>query len=498
MLEYHPRNHYVNDFTVIKKDGVYHLFHITGERLKLSRGLTDQPRQGHAESRDLFHWKELPFVTALGGACSAVRHKDRYALIDNVNKICWSRDMMKWSEPQPLHFDFKKSVYETEWVQEKARYNSHRDPNIHRDPERKSYLMFFCSRVRPEIEPDIFLRGCVGMAESEDLVHWKPLPPALPHGRHVFPESPHVIDIDGRYHMFFTISPENGLRHAVADSLRGPYREVENQDLLPCYVSASETVKTGRGWLFLGRLEDRTERCNRSRLAPRALCLPLGVRILEDDSVAFRALPELEKFRGNCLFDSKKHNLGDGWKALSGDCRINRSRAKAANLHEDIPANSFFLSGNITTALVGYMDSVADFDLEFDMQLPTFNGNDVRYRGGFIIDGVKFSLCSVLKSFSCQDPDGDILAVKFVPQVKLDRYYRIRVFRCDGITQLYMDGNLLMYLPAYGRGEGRIEFFADHNDLIVKDIRLWEVKAPYPSGFDVDDPKGDIMNGIRF
>ena len=252
MLEYHPRYHYVNDFTVIEKGGEYHLFHITGERLKMSRFLSDLPKQGHAISDDLMHWREQPFVPSFGGPCSTVKHNDRFALVGNLNCIYWSDDLTIWSEPEPVHFDFDRpdSPYETEMILEAARYNSHRDPNIHWDQERKVNVMFFCSRVKASLEPDIFRRGCVGLAESEDLIHWHLGLPALPPGSHLFPESPHVIDLNGKYHLFFNLSPEKGLRHAVADSLRGPYQEVEGRDLLPSYFGASETVKTGGGYIF--------------------------------------------------------------------------------------------------------------------------------------------------------------------------------------------------------------------------------------------------------
>ncbi|MFA6103164.1 MAG: hypothetical protein WCV67_16065 [Victivallaceae bacterium] len=500
MLEYHPRYHYINDFTIIEKDGEYHLFHITGERLKMSLFLTDLPKQGHAVSRDLMHWQEQPFVTSFGGPCSAVKHNGRFALLGNLNCIYWSDDLTTWSEPEPVQFDFNRpdSPYETEMILETASYNSHRDPNIHWDPERNIYVMFFCSRVKASLEPDIFRRGCIGLAESEDLIHWHLGPPALPPGNHLFPESPHVIDLNGKYHLFFCLSPETGLRHAVADSLRGPYQEVEGRDLLPTYLGASETVKTGDGWIFLGRLKDRNERCNQSRLAPRALCLPLTVHANADQSIAFHALPALEKLRDDCLFDSRQQMLFEHWRVIAGDWRINTTGALAANRHELIPPNSLYGSCNVNPAQVRYNTPIADFDLEFDMQLPTFNGNDTQFSAGFAADGVKFQLCSELKSFICQDVQGDVLAQAPLPDFKADRYYHIRLFRCDSITQLYLDGNLIMYLPAYGDASGMIEFFVKHADLIVSNIRLWTLDVQISNGFSFDTTQGGIMNGVVF
>jgi len=495
MLEYHPREQYVNDFTIIRKGGLYHLFHISGKRTNAGPGLTDEMRQGHAVSKDLIHWQEKPYVTKVGGACSCVRFGDRYAIISNVNHICWSKDLNEWSEPEPLVFDFAKNTryYETGWDMAEARYNSHRDPNIVWDPEKKCFVMFFCSRVS---YGEMFTRGCVGLAESADLVHWKLQKPVLGPGDHLFPESPHVIDLDGKYHLFFTVSPENGLRHAVAERLRGPYTEVERMDVLPAYVTASEAVKTDDGWLFLGRLEDRSQACNQARMVPRALCLPLRVVAGAGDRILFQAHDCLAALRGKSLFDSACQPLQSCWQVQSGDWRINTSPALAPNRHETIPANSLYGSSGQAPALVMLDRPVRNFDLEFEFQLPTFNGFDGQYRGGFGCDGVRFQVDAWNKAVFCQDHTGDILAFKALPFFKCDRYYRVRLFRCDGITQLFFDDELLMYLPAYGNGSHRIEFHVDHSDVIVRNLRLWPLQVDDNRGFALDNPQGATMNGI--
>jgi len=495
MLEYHPRYHYTNDFTVIEKDGQYHLFHITGQRLKMSRGLTDLPMQGHAVSTDLVQWRQQPFATTLGGACCAVHHNGRYALVENVRRISWSDDLYAWSDPEPIAFDFDRhaDTYETVCDVPRATYNSHRDPNIWRDPDADRYIMFFCSRAPAG---DLFTRGCVGAAESTDLVHWRLLPPVFGPGDHFFCESPHVVDLDGKYHLFFTLSPENGLRHAVADRLLGPYTEVEGHDVLPAYVTASEAVKVGDQWKFLGRLEDRNERSNQTRVAPRAICLPLDLATGPGDRIRFRACDALTGLRGACRFDTARDPLADRWRVESGDWRINTTVGLAANQHETIPANSLFGTSSCTPARVVMDVPVHHVDVEFDLQWPTFNGNDCQLRGGWVLDGVTFVVDTFQKALFCQDHHRDIVAFKPLPLVKADRYYHVRVFRCAGITQVYMDGDLLMYVPAYGNGTGEVGFAVDHSDLVVTNIRVWELDVPEPAGFALDDPDGAIMNGI--
>jgi len=494
MLEYHPRNHYVNDFTIIEKSGLFHLFHITGPRRKMSTGLQDMPYQGHAVSRDLIHWTEKPFATELGGACNAVKHRGKFALVENVNRVSWSRDLYQWSAPEPIHLDFGKhaKVYETSFNKPEARYASHRDPFIWRDKESRRYVMFFCSRTP---HGDMFTRGCVGAAVSADLINWELQPPVYGPGDHLFCESPHVVDLDGKYHLFFTLSPENGLRHAASKNVLGPYEEVERRDLLPAYFGASEAIKAKGRWKFFGRIEDRNERANSGRLAPRALALPLNIAARADDSIAFSAIPELGKMRGPCLFSTRKQGLQNRWQVESGDWRVNKSHGLAPNEHEAIPPNSLYGAGNIAPARVFFDEPVRHIDIEFDIQLPSFNGNDVQARAGCILDGVCFALDSLLKSLVVQDHRKDLIACQPLPLYKKDRYYHVRLFRRDDVVQAYVDGELAMYLPVYGDGRLRVGFFVDHSDTIVKDVRIWRLKVPGQGGFCQDDPKGRVMNG---
>jgi hypothetical protein len=37
-----------------------------------------------------------------------------------------------------------------------------------------------------------------------------------------------------------------------------------------------------------------------------------------------------------------------------------------------------------------------------------------------------------------------------------------------------------------------------HSDVIIADIRIWELNAPAPAGFSLDDPRGETMNGVHF
>ncbi|MFA6567197.1 MAG: hypothetical protein WCS96_03220 [Victivallales bacterium] len=500
MLEYCPRYAYVNDFTLIQKDGVFHLFHITGERKKYSCGLVDaKDHVGHAVSTNLVNWDEQPVVKGLSGACFCIRHSGRYAIMCRVNKISWSDDLLDWSEPATVNYNYDewKEVYETPEARniEKGVYFSPRDPFVWHDELNNRFLMFFCTRVS---YGEIFTRGCVGLAESKDLSNWKLLPPAFGPGLHFYPESPHVVDLNGKYHMFYHLSSEYGLRHAVSEKLEGPYEELENMDILPGYIGASETLKVDGKWYFLGRMLERTEYANKNRLCQKSLSLPLLLETGSNDQVIFKALPVLKDFRGECLFCSGRNKINEFWRVESGDWRINKSPAMAANQHQPIPENSFFGSANFMPGMASLNQPCRNLDMEFDLQIPSFNGNDCHQRGGFMFDGITFNLDLFQKALFCQDADRNILAFKVLPYVKNDRYYHFRVFRNDNMTQIFMDDELLMYLPAYSDGNGRIAFVVDHGDVIIKDVSIWRLKTEDYRGFTPDDAQGRIMNGIVY
>ena len=420
-------------------------------------------------------------------------------MLRGVHEIAWSDDLLNWSGHAPLCFNYDewKGVYETLEDKDSAKgiYYSPRDPYVWHDERNKRHLLFFCTRA---LNGDIFTRGCIGLAESKDLVNWRLLPPASGPGLHFYPESPHVIDLAGKYHMFYHLSSEYGLRHAVAENVTGPYEEVECMDILPAYIGASETIKVDGKWLFIGRMLDRMEGSNQSRLSQKSLSMPLQVEIGDHDKVMFKASPFLETLRGKRAFRSDKDKVKDFWQVDCGDWRINANHAMAANMHQPIPENSFFGSANFTPAMTSLVDKLRNFDIEFDLQIPSFNGNDCHQRGGFMVDGITFNLDVMQKALFCQDSKKDLIAFKTIPDIKNDKYYRFRVFRNDNMTQIFIDDELLMYLPVYGDGSGRITFVVDHGDMIIKNVSVFNLKTEDSKGFAIDNTQGGVINGIVY
>lgn len=118
-----------------------------------------------------------------------------------------------------------------------------RDPYVVRDPRTGVFHAFITAR-RKDGPPDA--RGVVGHATSTNLVDWnihKPLEAPADFG-HL--EVPQVVEIEGRWYLFFS-SPydtqsrarqarvtrrESGTHYLVGESMLGPYRNVTDDYLL--------------------------------------------------------------------------------------------------------------------------------------------------------------------------------------------------------------------------------------------------------------------------
>ena len=72
------------------------------------------------------------------------------------------------------------------------------------------------------------------------------------------------------------------------------------------------------------------------------------------------------------------------------------------------------------------------------------------------------------------------------------------MFRCDAVTQVYLDDELLMYLPAYGDDSCQIGFRVDHGDIIVKDLRIWALGVEDLKGFSIESNLNAVLNGVAY
>jgi len=485
MFEYRPVGNHLNDFALIRGGDEWHLFHVIGRWQKGGMPLRYEGEvEGHATTTDFINWREQPVIPQTRLACSAVYHNERYALVSGQDHVLWSDDLSNWSDPTDLTFTNDASQwYDRVRKPAQARYISPRDPHICKDSDTGDWIMFFCNRVA---DGDPYGRGCVGAARSKDLVEWTVLPPVYVSRAHFYCESPHVVAQDGRYHLFFSLSPECALRHAVSSSLLGPYEEIGEGNIMPFYAGASEAIEVDGKWLFFARLLEREERSFHGRLKPGRISLPMELTFAPDNTCIFSPYSALAGLRSGLVQDG----FETGWEIVSGQWTQTRRDVPAQNHYTQAPAGSVLGSAYWNEAVLGSSAAVGNFDLEVTLQMPTFSSGGFHYRAGLMLrDQFRLEIDATLQVCLLTDATGTVICTAPLRNFQLDRYCDLRVIFLGDFLQVYLDNNLLIYCPAYGNRTGACKLVVTQGEAIFSRFQLHSMPSdPAIPEYDGEEP----------
>jgi len=226
-LLWSPQRHQVGDPTIIRVGDAYHLFAEMAP-LDPEAGGSGTRVVGHAISRDLFGWEELPVALSCGppGSFDAhnIYHMDvlvhegtwwmfytgldiggpgeqqSIGLATSPDGITWTRHPdnpilradPRWYEPAiPREATYQEKDFGRLWF---------RDPCVVRDPATGRWVMIVVARDAAR-HPDV--RGCLALATSEDLVHWEAQPPIFSTGRFHTIETPSLFERDGLWYLVY-------------------------------------------------------------------------------------------------------------------------------------------------------------------------------------------------------------------------------------------------------------------------------------------------------
>ena len=220
-----PQFYRPKDFTLVKKDGVYHLFYIRHSDL-LPPWATELDF-GHAVSPDLYRWTNLPEVMVVDPYGWDNFHVWAPHVIE-VDGLYWmfytgvsdfpgqfedtqrmgvavSSDLMTWNR-HSSHPIWSNEGAPWAWWAPTVPAMACRDPFVMRDPAAPGqWLMYYTAS--PASDTAATLVG-VARSPSGDLMHWvdeKPL--WITHHSYTFntlTESPHLFEHAGRWFMFIT------------------------------------------------------------------------------------------------------------------------------------------------------------------------------------------------------------------------------------------------------------------------------------------------------
>lgn len=248
------------------KTDTVHAFYLQTKRPGSSRSEVDANSLGHAISRNLLDWEELPPILpprpegetgdlrSWTGSC--IEHEGVYYMFYTMRSskdeykvqcigMARSMDLYHWEECEQNPV----ITPDPRW------YNTEENPSVHglvccrdlmvvKHDKRPGWFGVFATRIpAPEIQQGSVFAG----AYTEDFIHWEQTEPVFqaPDGKYSIVEMPDLYCFEGKWILTFLEDNLYGHRHvlsnayntcgtvyAVADRLEGPYVEPENHLLL--------------------------------------------------------------------------------------------------------------------------------------------------------------------------------------------------------------------------------------------------------------------------
>jgi beta-fructofuranosidase len=281
---YRPDGMTMWDPWFVAHEGQVHLFHLQRRTDGSTRTAAEADHIGHAVTRDLIHWTELPLTVGPGEkggmedmqpwtGCAVVQEgvfhlfytmrSTRDASRSNYGGggiqrigLATSDDLVHWQRyPKNPVLTPDPRWYVHEGKPEPGNKVGCRDMKIIRDPVSDGWIGFYAATVPAEEEAEA---ACIAVARSKDLIHWEQMPPAFHPKRYGEVEAHDVFPLRGKWWMTCLTSHHHGNRggfsdpnivrgsiYAVADFPEGPYREpLGGNILLGGDLTAGGTVST--------------------------------------------------------------------------------------------------------------------------------------------------------------------------------------------------------------------------------------------------------------
>jgi beta-fructofuranosidase len=227
---YAPKGKLLWDTWFIKENNYYHVFYLQALPSKNPNERHDKKVSiGHAVSRNLINWEELPTALEPGKenswdnlalwTGSIIKKDKKYCMFytgrnKDVNKkwiqkigLAISSDLIHWvkNKNSPI-LEASKYYYIDNKKNKLGKIGAWRDPFVFYDRNYKKYYMTISARLR---NAEKEYNGCVAMAESSDLSDWTLLPPIFAPNVYDEIETTQVIFHCGYYYLFFSTHASN-------------------------------------------------------------------------------------------------------------------------------------------------------------------------------------------------------------------------------------------------------------------------------------------------
>jgi len=258
---YHHPGEYVTDFCIVKRDALYHLFHIRGERWTWPVGYRELDL-GHATSTDLRTWTPHEPVLPAGpvGAWDECgnwapdiievdgTYYCYYTGSDTNNNqaigLATSTDLFHWQK-HPANPVVSPGAWSDRHIGQDV---AGRDAMVFADRPNGRYLLYYTATMSDG-------RACMALAESTNLIDWHDLGPTYIEEDRTYNrlESAYVVEQNERYYLFYSAKggPKSkgfppadydhfDLVYLIGDTPTGPWQRPANHELLTESTCASE------------------------------------------------------------------------------------------------------------------------------------------------------------------------------------------------------------------------------------------------------------------
>jgi beta-fructofuranosidase len=502
-LLWSPKSHRLGDVTLVCAGREYHLFSemtpIAGAPRPPGAPASRGRVVGHAVSKDLFTWEELPPAISCGAPgefdAFSIYHMDvfihegtwymHYTGLDKYGPgeqeaigLATSSDGIQWKkDPGNPVLRADPRFYEPA-IPRQATYQQKdfgrlwfRDPCIVGNPPGAKFGMATIARDARQ-HPD--LRGCIAWATSSDLVKWEPSPPIYSPGRFHTIETPSIIEHHGRHYLIFMTHPGWGTPFLTTDRYQnagdfyavsehgptGPWQQPADEIVVAAYnqmrLGAQRIIKgvDGEfylyGWLLMTPSgdDDKPKIDVSLRMPP-----PRRVRFFDDGRMQVVYNPQIERFAkaapaGDATPLDPKH-----WRDGGGTCGkhfTGRAIALLPNVHDNFifSARVRFLRGH-RAGLVARTDDKAT-------------------TGWQIVADRRFGRIE----FGTLGAEQFIDARSWAPRDEVE----LKVIAMGESVEVYADDRLLIHNVRYRETRGRIGYVVEHGEAVFNEPRLLELR----------------------
>jgi len=330
---YHFPGEYVTDFCIVQRDGIYHLFHIRGERWTWPVGYRELDL-GHATSTDLRSWTPHEPVLPAGpvGAWDESGNWAPDIIEANGVYYCYytgsdknnnqaiglatSTDLFNWQK-HPANPVVKPGPWSDHAV---GRDVACRDAMVYYDEAHHRYLLYYTATMADG-------RACLGLAQSRDLIDWVDMGPTYIEEDRTYNrlESAYLVPHDDKFYLFYSakggpkskgFSPQAfdhfDIVYLISDRPTGGWVKPANHALLEKATCASEHPTFAGTTYMLYIIQEAIE----GVWGASVLSDPKRIEWLADGTVQMREyLPD--HVQKQVLFDSQLVDFA-GWVQHGG------------------------------------------------------------------------------------------------------------------------------------------------------------------------------------